>query len=141
MLYYPDMPTLHLTGAEQKLFHTLPQELRDGVTIETETITFEDSAEKREIRMRNLQVKDEGLHAIRGHIGSMKTAEDLIKLAQTFDFGSLSKDDLIELYFAMGPHPLTATIELMIPEMKTPEDLEELASLTFIRHGVVSVLN
>lgn len=140
MLYYPDMPTLHLTPDEQEIFSALPGDIRADVVVVPEKITFIDTDEQRAVRMRTLVIKNPALQELKPKLAAANAGWQLVEYAREFDFASLSKEELIDLYYTMGPDPMTAMIEHLLREVQCAQDIEDIAPLTFIRHGVLSVL-
>ena len=132
------MPTLHLTPAEQAIFDRLPDEIRDGARVEPETITFVDSDAHRDSRMRHLHLETPVLKEYQDQAATLRfTAEQLIEQAQKLDLSSISKKDVMELAFAWGPDVFTALIGEALPSVKTVQELQEIADLTDLRHGLL----
>ncbi len=136
------MPTLHLTVAEQALLETLSAELRAKASVELETLTFVDNDQHRESRLRNMQLQDPTLKRFQDEAKSKAySPEDLLKMAETVDLSSISKDDVMELAFAWGPDVFTSLIAEAIPAAKTGQDLQEIADLSDLRHGLLLAFN
>ncbi len=132
--------TLYLTKEEQKMFGALPQNVRSAWSVETETLTFADSAEKRAIRMRNLSVKHPALKKLKETAGNAGEKEALAQ-AQSIDLSGLSQDDVMELAFAWGPQMFTDMIAAALPSVATAEDVDAVANFLIIRHGLLQAMN
>lgn len=130
-------PALHLTAAEIKLFQALPKELTKDWEATEETVVFTDTPEKMQIRMRNLTVHDPKLVALKAKAQSITTEKEFAALTGDIDFATIDQEDLIELYFAIGPDALTVFIGDALKHTKTSDDMIGLASLTIIRHGLL----
>lgn len=136
------MPTLHLTAAESALLDQLPADLRVKASIEVETLTFTDTDQHRESRLRAMSLKDSTLKRFQDEAQTKAyTPDELIELAGTIDLSAISKDDVMELSFAWGPDVFTAMIGEAIPVVKTGQDLQEVADLSDLRHGLLLAFN
>ena len=131
------MATLFLTKDERAVYDKLPESIRTGHDVNNETIAFTDSEEKMAIRLRNLKLTDPKILALKDKASSIKTQEDFTKLVGSIDFSTVAQDDLIELYFAMGPDALTGFIAEGLKNVKSAEDFMSLVALTIIRHGLL----
>lgn len=128
---------MYLTKDEKKMFEKVPEALRKGWTVEEEKMVFEDSPTKVSIRMRNMTIKDPVLLALKEKASSTKAPEEVAKILGTVDLSKISQDDLAELYFAMGPVPLTTIIGNSFKGLTTVEAVAGLASVATIRHGLL----
>ncbi len=136
------MPTLHLTDAEQKLFDALPADVQAHATVERETLTFTDTDQHRESRLRQMHLKNPALHAFQEKAKSQTfTADELIDMAESVDLSSISKDDVMELAFAWGPDVFRVLIAEALPAVKSGQDLQEVADLSSLRHGLLLSFN
>ncbi len=133
--------TVYLTSEEKAMFDQLPDNVRSGCSVETETMTFKDSEEKRAIRMRNMKVTDQRLIKLQRETQVMKSPEALKKAIETFDLTTLPRQDLVELYFAMGPEALSLLIENALEVLRQgEEDASGLSAFTRIRHGLLEAM-
>lgn len=130
------MPQIHLTAGEQKIFSKLPEMVRKGFEVREETLRFQDSDDKRAVRMRNLKLKSPILLAFQKKSANLKTVDDLKKAAETLDMSAIPQEDMIELYFAMGPGVVSVMIAAALEDAKTAESVGVIAGLAFIRHGL-----
>jgi hypothetical protein len=136
------MPTLHLTDAEQTLFEALSADLQARATVERETLTFTDTDQHRASRLRLMHLKNPVLKEFQESAQSKTlTADELAELAGTIDLSSISKDDVMELAFAWGPDVFRVLIAEALPEVKTGQDLQEVADLSNLRHGLLLSFN
>lgn len=135
------MSTLFLTAAEKKLFDALPKEVKGEWTVEEERMTFEDSPEKRQVRLRNMQLKHPKLASLRNRAKSLKSSDEFQKLSEEIDFNAVSEDDLMELYFAMGPNILSEIIGMTLSNVKTSDGFLGVVALTAIRHSLLVALS
>lgn len=136
------MIPLFLTAAELKLFEKLPDAVRAGAKVEEEKLTFTDTAERMEARMRNLKIEHPALKKLQQEsAGKQYKPEDIEKIAETIDLSGLSQPDLIELAFAWGPNMFTTMINAALPAVTSIEGLTEVAQLAGIRHGLLLSLS
>ncbi len=136
------MITLYLTATEQSLFTALPADLRDKASVEVEMLTFVDNDKHRESRLRSMDLKDPTLKRFQDEAKvKAYSPADLLKLAETVDLSSIAKDDVIELAFAWGPDVFVALIAEAIPAAKSGQDLQEIADLSVLRHGLLLAFN
>ncbi len=134
--------TLYLTADEKKIFDTLDKKVTTGASIEMETQTFEDTNEKRAIRMRNLTVQNPSLQKLQLEMQTGQfTENELATKAESLDLNSLSQDDVMELAFAWGPDVFSTMIQAGLPAAVSQDDLESLAQMAAIRHGLLLAMN
>ncbi len=133
---------LYLTAKEQAVFAKLPQDVQGDWKVEIETLTFEDSDEQIETRMRNLSLEHPELKKLQEKAAKTKlTQKEIAELAQTVDLSSLSENDLMELSFAWGPNVFTTMIAAMFSEAFSRDSVQDLAQLSRIRHGLLLAMN
>ncbi len=118
--------TLFLTTDEQTRFGTLPEALRQGRAVETETSMAFESDEQLEIRRQLASFKDDPTTvALADAIAAGKPASE---------WPEVPKSVLPELYFTIGARGVTAMIGALLGEIADNEDVDLLAALSFIRH-------
>ncbi len=135
------MSTVYLTTEEKERWEKLPSNFIENITVENETMQFADSPEKITIRMRNLKVEHPSLVALREHAKDVQTADDFKNALESIDLEALPENDLMELYFAMGPELIGSIIKESIGDIASSDDAESFASLTFVRHGLLLSLS
>jgi hypothetical protein len=135
------MATLYLTAAEQKVFQALPDGIRTGHTVETETLTFKDSAEQQKVRLRNMKFTDARLTSLESQAQNCKNPEEVAAIIKKIDFNTLPQDDMLELMFAMGPDVFTYLMAGAMKAAKTADDVVDLASMSTMRHGLLLSLS
>lgn len=129
------MLTLQLTQAEMKLFQALPETVRNGWKTEEEKLTFEDTPSRRAMRMSVIQLQDPRLLDLRKNIAELQQKPDEAKeLIDALDFSGMSDDDMIQLFYAMGPDAVSFIIMQLLTAKTTDDDLKMVASLSMIRH-------
>lgn len=134
------MRTLHLTMQEQVLFDTLPDALREGWETEAETLSYEDTPQRRMIRLSLLRLHDPKLLAFREQAKQAQSAEEIAVLMESIDLKDVDEGDLAELFFALGPVTLSLLIAALLRTVKTDTDIEGITALTVIRHSVLASL-
>ena len=131
------MNELHLTPAEQKLFLSLPEKLREGWKVREETQKFEDTKKHLRMRVSFLKIRDPKLHVFQEEIKKAKNEKKIAKLVSEFDLKDVHQADLAELFFALGPKPLFRIIEAILRQAKTDEEVESVAALSLIRNALL----
>ncbi|PIR50092.1 hypothetical protein COU79_01270 [Candidatus Peregrinibacteria bacterium CG10_big_fil_rev_8_21_14_0_10_54_7] len=131
------MNELHLTPAEQKLFLSLPEKLREGWKVREETQKFEDTKKHLRTRVSFLKIRDPKLHVLKEQIEKAKGQKEIAKIVGEFDLKGVHQADLAELFFALGPKPLFQIIETMLRQAKTDEEIESIAALSLIRNALL----
>lgn len=134
------MRTLHLTAQEQTLFHAFPDALRDGWEMEAETLSYEDSLQRRMIRLSLLRLHDPKLLALRDQAQKADSVETIAALLVDFDLKEVDEDDLAELFFALGPVAITQLMAALFATAQTDADIEGITALSVIRHSVLAAL-
>lgn len=135
------MSTLHLTPEEQTLFHALPDALREGWSADAEVLTVADEPPRKLVRLKLLSLQDPTLRALQDRLSRMEDPAAAAAALAELDLSSVSQEDLAELVFAMGPSSLSTLIASLLKSASTDEDLEDLASLTFLRRELLSAAN
>lgn len=135
-----EMDTLFLTGREMKLFDALPSAVKEGWTVERETMTVEETPENIRTRLSLLSLHDPKLRAFQKKAQSMNTPEELASLVSDTDLKDVSDADLAELFFALGPTALSSLIEHELQHATTDDDLDNVDALVTIRHSLLSSL-
>ncbi len=135
-----DRNTLYLTAEERRQFDALPKELREGWALQDETITFADSPEKLQIRLSLMRLHDPRLREFQEQVRAVQTVEQLTALMEKTSLAEMSQGDLAELFFAMGPHAISAILGKLIADAKTDADLETVAALSTLRNTLLSSL-
>jgi hypothetical protein len=126
--------TMYLTTEEQKMFSALSATMQDAWNVQEEKITFADSPEKMEIRLRNLDLSSPKLLSLKEKAESAKTRDEFLA---NIDIAELSQDETMELYFALGPNVLSEFIVDAIGKIQNSDDLQNLGVLTIIRHNLL----
>lgn len=134
------MNTLYLFADEKQLFDKLPNELKEGWQVEEETLSFEDSDVHRKMRMRFFRIHDPKLETFCDQAKKADSVEELANLVQETDLSAVNDADLMELFFVLGPEPLTLVIQNLLNEISADSDLEDLAALTVIRNSLLTSL-
>ena len=127
------MHTVYLTAEEQKVFATLSDSIREGVTIQNEEFdTFE---------------SDKQL-AMRYHLADFTLYPEVKQIAEAVlngeDPSSFSLEDVPadvqkELYFTIGARGVDLLIRYVLREIEEAEDCAALCALTNARHELLSI--
>ncbi len=132
------MLTLQLTKAEMTLFQALPESVRNGWKTEEELLTFEDTPSRRSMRMSVIKLTDPRLLRLRTQVSELQQKpQDAKKLMDDMDFSDVNDDDLLQLFYAMGPDVLTFMIVQLLQPTANDEDVQMVASLSMIRHLIL----
>ncbi len=132
--------TLFLTDSEKTMFEGLDSSAKEGWDISEETLTFSDTEEYRKIRLELLRVHDPKLQELQKKALEAKTSEEMEELIAHIELQDLPEDDLMQLFFAMGPDVLTSFIKVYLEQSKMDDDLEAVCALTSIRHALLDSL-
>lgn len=132
------MASLYLTKEEKKIFDALSEGVRDGWEVEEENGTFDDNAEKMRTRLALLRLHDPKLMSLRDKASGSTDIDRIAELVQEMDLSGISEDDLAELFFALGPSVLSTIIGDLLKSATTDKDIDDLQSLTFIRHELLA---
>ena len=135
------MATLYLTKDERAIFEKLPADAKKDVEVIEETLTFIDSEQKMTIRIRNMDAGSPALANIQNQAKNAKSPAELLSLAETVDFSSLSEKEATELYFAMGPNALTIVIVSTLSGVTSADQMLAVSALTAIRHSLLVSLS
>jgi hypothetical protein len=132
------MNTLYLTDKEKILFDMLPEDLREGWTVEKEVISFIDTYQKLQVRLALLRVHDPDVKSLRTKIQHAQQLDEVEKSLRDFDLKKISDDDMAALFFALGPALVTRMIFKSLQEVKDDKDMESLTALTVIRNTILA---
>jgi len=125
--------TLFLTSAERATFDALPSSLRDGWDVQSESLETYES-------MRQIQIRY-SLADFSSHPEINSFVESIVNGGEpNMDvIDSLSPEVEKEIFFVMGARGVKSLIETLLPEVANDEDVELLASLSVIRHELLSI--
>lgn len=129
-------PQLYFTASEQQMFDRLPEQVKEGWSVQKETQTYADTDEKRQMRCEIVRLNDPKLRDFRNKALKAKSVDELHGLMDTIDFTHVHDDDVVSLFFALGPTMLTDFIGTMFSETPADDLLERIAALTMIRHSL-----
>lgn len=134
------MHTLYLTKDEQKLFAKLPTELTKELSVEQETMTYEDTPQRRAIRLKQLSVTDSSLKKFLETAAFAGSDQEFSAMITSLDLTKISGDDIAEIMFAIGPDG-TGIMILQALEHANSRDAVELAcALSLLRHEMLDAL-
>lgn len=130
----PMPPNLHLTADEQKIFDALPATLKEGWTVEKEASAAYERPEELLMRYRMASFHNPACQAIAEKAKGAKTAQDIERIAASFDPSALSLPELSELLFTLGTKWLSHMLRYLLAHTSSDEDIEGIATLSHIRH-------
>lgn len=126
------MHTLYLRACEQELCEKLPPALcKECAMVEEELASYE---HPRELVVRMRLVASDAHPEVRELVLSI---QDALQRGRDIDPAVLNvvpHESLPIVYFGMGALGLSALIEVMLSQVKTPQDIAGIAGLTKIRH-------
>ncbi|MFA6522917.1 MAG: hypothetical protein WCS85_00930 [Candidatus Peribacteraceae bacterium] len=128
------MVPLYLTAAEQKTFSALPDALRDGWVVEEETEVFVDSPASRRSREELIRVRNPHLADVQRRLAAAESEQEAGEVVQSFDIASLTEEDLLQLFFALGPESVSVLLGAVLAAAREDRDLEVVAALGNLRH-------
>ncbi len=125
--------TLFLTDAERATFDALPSSLRDGWDVQSESQETYESIRQTQIRysLADFSFHPEINSFVEAIVNGGEPDLDILD--------SLSPEVEKEIFFVMGARGVKSLIETLLPEIADDEDVELLASLTVIRHELLSI--
>jgi hypothetical protein len=129
---------LYLTSDEQKMFEALPEKLREGWEMKSESGGFQDSEQRRGIRAGLMRLKSEDMQSVKHALLVAQTEDAFLRAVDAIDFQSIPEGDLAELLFAVGPSGLTHVIDQMLTQASSDDDIFLIASLSVARHELMT---
>ncbi len=132
------MATLYLTKQEESILQSLPETLRNGWQVEQEADVPAESDDDRRTRLMLARVRDPHLTSLVDKAKAGTSVEELADAIQEIDLSNASDADLGELFFALGPTPLSQIIAALLQDAQNDEQLADIESLAFIRHSLLS---
>ena len=131
------MNSLYFTSEEEKIFASLDADLQKNWTVEQETLTYNDTPERRAFRFQIMRVQDPILLRFQEQAINLQTDEEFMKLAKAVDLKEVDTNDLTHIVFALGPDAMTAIITELLKNTKKTEDVELAAAFAALRHGML----
>lgn len=116
------------------MFDALPDELREGWETARETIVYEDTPQRRRIRMQHARITDPRLQKMRSQISDDTTEAALQKSLENADFRDIPEADVREILYALGPDMLSSMIQVLLKAASTDKDIEEATAYSVARH-------
>lgn len=129
------MHTLHLTQAEAKKFASLPEAVRSGFSVKSETLTYQDSPKRRSIRFELLSLKDPELVRFSNALKSDGSA--FAKAVGSLDTKKINDAEFTQLLFALGPEAMSLIINDLL---SSADDIETAAAFSELRHAMLESL-
>ncbi|MBU0458006.1 hypothetical protein KJ652_00370 [Patescibacteria group bacterium] len=123
--------TIHLTAEEKPQFDNFSDDLKEGWTVEDETIDAYEPPEVLKMRMQmvDLDKYPEALTILE----RLQSGEKLMDI----NLNDVGDDILRELAFTIGAKGMNVLIRSVLKSAKTDEDVEGLAGMTLIRHEIL----
>ena len=128
---------LLLTAEEQKAFQALPDALKEGWNVQTETITATERPDELSMRYRIAHFTDPVCKALADAAQGAKTLKDFEAAAAMFNPSKLNQEQLGELFFVLGTRAISSMITYLLWAAKDDEDLEGIAVMTSIRRMLI----
>lgn len=124
--------TLYLLPEEREKFEALPQDLREGWTVEAEVgRAFEDAAV---LNVRANMARFESFPELRSFVlEAARTGK-----ADVAAIKSLPESILPELYFTIGARGVTMLMNAVFANVHDDSDIEALAGFSRIRHDILA---
>ncbi len=125
--------TIFLTPDERAAFETLPADVREGWSVQDETLDAYESV--RQIAMR-YGMADFGMHP------SVKDiVEQILQGAapDTVSLAHVGPDIQKEFYYMIGARGVRALMQTIASGMRTDEDVEAYAALSVVRHKLLEL--
>lgn len=129
----PMVLSLRFTEGELAAFHSLPDTLCAGWTVEPAGTLHAEEERDLQLRFRLANFHDPAWRSFAESVHHAASPEELAALADRFDIASASPEQLAELCFVLGVDALTAMIGTLLRSATTDDDLEGLAGLCTIR--------
>ena len=133
LCYTPLMMHLRLRENERSLFEQLPDSLQDGWTIEEEMRWHEDSPHALCTRLSLLRSHVPHIQKLKDQLRSTTSEKDILMTLHAFDLHALSHEELLDLFFVLGPSLLSEWIAESLKEAESDTDLLRIAALTEVR--------
>ena len=128
---------LYLTATEQKFFSALPQKLREGWSTEAEKLTYQDTNERRQVRLDLMELDDGRFERAVIKCGPTCSEKDLERLMGAINLKDLSERDLWEVCFALGPTAMGYIISKLLMDAKDDKQLEGAMAFSHLRHELL----
>jgi hypothetical protein len=131
------METLNLTMDEQRVFASLPDELREGWKVMGQESMEEERPEQLELRYKMAHFDDPRLAKVFTTFNKQgRTSAALETAMKSVDMTKLSPEQLAELFFVLGIGVMNAMVTILLRSAKTDDDIEGIAGLTHIRSAL-----
>jgi len=132
------MDILFLTNAEHALVRQRFPRFTEKYTYADENHAFADSARRMMLRLSLVRLRSPSLIRLRDTIAVAKTLEDAVAIIAEHDLKGVPDEDLSQIVFALGPDVLGQVIWTLIRDARSIKDLDQVCSLSFLRHEVLS---
>jgi hypothetical protein len=110
------------------------------LTVDTETLTFEDTEHRRRLRFELLNIQHPETKQLIDELQEAKTAEEIQALIAKTDEATIGESDLSEILFALGPDGIGMMLKGALQSATTDEDVAYAAQLSAARHGLLESL-
>jgi hypothetical protein len=135
------MNTLHLSGAERRLFDSLSDSLKEGWEVTEETQAFVDNEHRRRIRFEMLRLHHPASQKFLKSLMTAPSVKEIQDILENADMSDVPGSDLAELLFAIGPDGITWLIHQALKSVQNDEDVAYAAQLSEARHEMLASLS
>ncbi len=132
------MMHLRLRDTERSLFESLPDSLQDGWEIYEEKQWYNDSPHALRTRLSLLRSHVPHIQTLKEQVLRSTNEKDILTALQAFDLHTLSHEELLDLFFILGPVYLSEWITESLRSAHTDDDLVRIAALTEVRSSILS---
>lgn len=129
-----DNTTLYLTDEEKTVFDKLSDELKEGWTVETAVIDYEETPQKQRIRFDVMNIQSPALQEFQEKTKEAKTKGEIGVLAAELDFSSFNDVDLTEIFYALGPVSIGILIAQFLSGVQSDEDIQGILGMSILRN-------
>ncbi|HLD63277.1 MAG TPA: hypothetical protein VI913_00075 [Candidatus Peribacteraceae bacterium] len=130
------MNKLLLLDNEREIFSHLSEGLKEGWQYEQEAFLAYETRDELQIRYRMTHFQDPAFAKLAQSAASIKSVDDVEKVAASFDITSVSQEDMAELFFVLGTRILSCIIAYALKHADSDDDVEGVMTLTHIRHSL-----
>lgn len=133
------MNTLFLTAEERKAFDLLPAKMREGWSAQ-DIVLVPERPQELVVRRGMASFENPALRKACERLASARDGSGFEKTARSLQAEAFTREELAEMFFAIGVEAMTRFIAVLLAAVQNDEDMEFLSALTQVR-SMLSEIN
>ncbi len=128
---------MYLTSDEQRAARKVLVDHGNGVTVQEESVRFDDSEDALAVRRSLVAFQSPTLKALLPKLAKATSEAEVKDMLGSVNMDDLSDADVAEFFFLVGPEFVSLQIASLILAASSRADVEAIAALSEVRHTLL----